>query len=160
MSVRVEQTTASRVEVTMEPIGSFLRREREERGLSLDEIADVTRIPAASLGFIEEGRFDALPGEPFVRGFLRAYARAVGVKTDDVLARYSIEVRLRDVVPLPPRLSDESSSRGRRFGLAIALVVFAVLATLAMSFLLRPRQQDRPEQLSQRTAAPALAARV
>lgn len=137
----------------MEPIGLFLRREREERGLSLDEIADVTRIPAASLALIEDGRFEALPGEPFVRGFLRAYARALGVKTDDVLARYSIEVRLRDVVPLPPKMSDEGASRGRRFGLAVALVVFAVLATLAMSFLLRPRREDRPEQLSQRPHA-------
>jgi hypothetical protein len=72
------------------------------------------------------------------------------VKTDDVLARYSIEVRLRDVLPLPPRMLDDSDARGRRFGLAIALVVFAVLATLAMSFLLRPRAQDRPEQLSER----------
>jgi cytoskeletal protein RodZ len=123
----------------MEPIGTFLRREREDRGLSLDEIADVTRIPSQSLALLEEGRFESLPGDPFVRGFLRAYARALGVKTDDVLARYSIEVRLRDVLPLPPRALDDSDARGRRFGLAIALVVFAVL--------------DRPEQLSGRTVA-------
>ncbi len=142
----------------MEPIGTFLRREREDRGLSLDEIADVTRIPSTSLSLLEEGRFEALPGDPFVRGFLRAYARALGVKTDDVLARYSIEVRLRDVLPLPPRMLDDGDARGRRFGLAVALVVFAVLATLAMSFLLKPRAQDRPEQLSQRavSALPAV----
>lgn len=142
----------------MEPIGTFLRREREDRGLSLDEIADVTRIPATSLSLLEEGRFEALPGDPFVRGFLRAYARALGVQTDDVLARYSIEVRLRDVLPLPPRMLDDHDARGQRFGLAIALVVFAVLATLAMSFLLQPRTQDRPEQLSHRAViAPPLA---
>ena len=142
----------------MEPIGTFLRREREDRGLSLDEIADVTRIPSQSLALLEEGRFESLPGDPFVRGFLRAYARALGVKTDDVLARYSIEVRLREVLPLPPRMLDDSDARGRRFGLAIALVVFAVLATLAMSFLLRPRAQDRPEQLSHRTVVTDLRA--
>ena len=136
----------------MEPIGTFLRREREDRGLSLDEIADVTRIPSQSLAFLEEGRFESLPGDPFVRGFLRAYARALGVKTDDVLARYSIEVRLRDVLPLPPRAIDDGDARGRRFGLAIALVVFAVLATLAISFRLRSRTQDHPEQLSHRVA--------
>ena len=48
----------------MEPIGTFLRREREDRGLSLDEIADVTRIPATSLSLLEEGRFEALPATP------------------------------------------------------------------------------------------------
>lgn len=59
---------------------------------------------------------------------------------------------VRDVLPLPPRTLDDSDARGRRFGLAVALVVFAVLATLAMSFLLKPRLQDRPEQLSARPA--------
>ncbi len=39
----------------MEPIGTFLRREREDRGLSLDEIADVTRIPSTSLSLLEVG---------------------------------------------------------------------------------------------------------
>jgi len=40
------------------------------------------------------------------------------------------------------------AGRGKRFGVAIALVVFAILATLAASFLLRPRQQERPGELS------------
>ena len=52
------------------------------------------------------------------------------------------------VSPVPLRVSNVPPERGKRFGLAIALVVFAILATLAMSFLLRPRTQERPEQLS------------
>ena len=136
----------------METMGTWLRREREQRGIALEEIADTTRIPVRTLEFLETGRFDDLPGDTFVKGFLRAYARAVGVRTEDVLARYGMEIRARDVQPVPVRLSMPPQDRGRRFGLAIALVVFAILATLAMSFLLRPRTQDRPEQLS---AAPS-----
>ncbi len=132
----------------METMGTWLRREREQRGIALEEIADTTRIPVRTLEFLETGRFDDLPGDTFVKGFLRAYARAVGVRTEDVLARYGMEIRARDVQPVPVRLSIPPQDRGRRFGLAIALVVFAILATLAMSFLLRPRTQDRPEQLS------------
>ena len=139
----------------MESIGTFLRREREQRGISLEEVADTTRIPVRSLVWIEEGRFGDLPGEVFVKGFLRSYARAVGVRSDEVLARYGNELRARDVHPVPVRLPSAGADRGKRFGLAIALVVFAILATLAMSFLLRPRTQDRPEQLSQRVPAPA-----
>jgi hypothetical protein len=56
--------------------------------------------------------------------------------------------RAKDVETLPARVSNVPPERGKRFGLAIALVVFAILATLAMSFLLRPRTQERPEQLS------------
>lgn len=132
----------------METIGTYLRREREQRGIALEEVADTTRIPMKTLEAMETGRFDALPGETFVKGFLRSYAVAVGVKPEDVLSRYGMELRARDVQPLAVRLSTPPAPRGRRFGLAIALVFFAILATLAMSFLLRPRSQDRPELLS------------
>lgn len=134
----------------MEPLGAWLRRERETRNVSLEEIADLTRIPMQTLERIEEGRFTELPGEVFVKGFLRAYARSLGVRPDDVLARYGTEVRLREVQPVALRPSMPTPERNQRFGLAIALVVFGILATLAMSFLLRPRAQERPEQLSQR----------
>ena len=140
----------------METMGPWLRREREQRGIALEEVADTTRIPMRTLEMIELSRFDSLPGDTFVKGFLRAYARAVGLPGEDVLARYGVELRARDVQPVPVRLSAPPDDRGRRFGLAIALVVFAILATLAMSFLLRPRTQDRPEQLSQRSAPVSL----
>jgi cytoskeletal protein RodZ len=143
------------VEALMETIGTYLRREREQRGIALEEVADTTRIPVKTLEAMETGRFEALPGETFVKGFLKSYALAVGMKADDVLSRYGMEVRARDVQPVPARLASPPAARGRRFGLAIALVVFAILATLAMSFLLRPRLQDRPEQLS---AAPTATA--
>lgn len=132
----------------MESIGTYLRRERELRGLSLEEVADTTRIPLRSLEQLEAGDYAELPGDTFVRGFLRAYARAVGLSADEALARYGVEMRAQDVRPLPVRLPPSEADRGRRFGLAIALVVFGILATLAMSFLLRPRAEDRPEQLS------------
>jgi cytoskeletal protein RodZ len=137
----------------MESIGSYLRRERETRGIALEEIADTTRIPVHQLERLEEGRLTELPGEVFIRGYLRAYARAVGLKQDEVLARHASHQRARDVERAPMRVSNVPAERGKRFGLAIALVVFAILATLAMSFLLRPRTQDRPEQLSSRPAA-------
>jgi cytoskeleton protein RodZ len=63
----------------METPGNKLRDAREARGLSLDDVAHVTRIPRSSLALIEEGRFDRLPAPVFVRGFLKSYARAVGL---------------------------------------------------------------------------------
>lgn len=135
----------------MEPIGTYLRRERELRGIALDEVADTTRIPRRQLERLEDGRMAELPGEVFVKGYLKAYARAVGLKADDVVARHANHQRARDVLPFPARISTVPPERGKRFGLAIALVVFAILATLAASFLLRPRTQERPEQLSSPT---------
>lgn len=136
----------------MESIGTYLRRERELRGIALEEVADATRIPVRQLERLEEDRLAELPGEVFIKGYLRAYARSVGLKPDEVLARYANTQRNRNVVLLPSRLSNVPEERSGRFGLAIALVVFAILATLAMSFLLRPRTQERPEQLSLRAS--------
>lgn len=132
----------------MESIGSYLRRERELRGVSLAEVADITRIPLKQLEKLEDDRLAELPGEVFIKGYLKAYARAVGLDVDDVLARFANTQVAGDVAMLTSRRSSLPPERGHRFGLAIALVVFAVLATLAMSFLLRPRTQERPEQLS------------
>lgn len=134
----------------MESIGPWLRRERELRNIDLIEVADRTRIPVTQLERLEDERFAELPGEVFVKGYLRAYARAVGLSADEVVGRFANAMRARDVMPAPIRISQVPAERGGRFGLAIALVVFAVLATLAMSFLLRPRANERPEQLSQR----------
>ena len=61
----------------MESIGQFLRSEREIRQLSLEELAQTTRIPLRSLQLLEDDRLDNLPGDVFVRGFVKSYAKAV-----------------------------------------------------------------------------------
>jgi hypothetical protein len=76
----------------MEPsridFGSRFKQEREARHLSLGDVARVTKIPERSLERLECGRFDELPAEVFVRGFVRSYARAVGLDPDDMARRY------------------------------------------------------------------------
>lgn len=66
-----------------------LRSRRAAAQLSLDEIARVTRIPVISLERLEDGRFEELPGDVFVRGFLRSYARCVGLDADDTVRAYA-----------------------------------------------------------------------
>src|ERR1043165_8803366 len=126
---------------TMEPVGQFLRRHREERQMSIEEIARSTRVPMDSVTRIEAAQFDELPGEVFVRGFLKSYARAVGVPPEDVLARYTASRRVAWVTPLPIS-SPSRPARSRRFGVAIALVLLLILFTLALSIVLKPRGND------------------
>lgn len=68
--------------------GSRLREEREARAMTLGELARVTKIPTRSLERLEEGRFEELPADVFVRGFIRSYARAVGLDPDGLLRSY------------------------------------------------------------------------
>jgi cytoskeletal protein RodZ len=141
-------------------IGSFLKSHREQKKMSLEEVARVTRIPTPSLESIEADRFDELPGEVFVRGFLKSYAHAVGVIPAEVLARYTSSRRLAFVTPLPISSPVQAvrQGNGRRFGVAIAFVLLLILFTLALSIVLKPRGHDVPAELSQRSA-PAAALR-
>jgi cytoskeletal protein RodZ len=135
----------------MESIGQYLRRNREERAMSVEEVSRATRIPVGNLERLENDHFDDLPGEVFVRGFLKAYARALSIPVDDVLARYTSSRRVAWVTPLP-MTSPIQKTQGRRFGVAIAFVVLLILFTLALSIVLKPRGHDIPSELSSRSA--------
>jgi cytoskeletal protein RodZ len=134
----------------VETLGASLRGQREGRGMSVAELSRVTRIPLASLEAIENDRFDELPGEVFVRGFLKAYAQAVGLVPAEILARYTSSRRIAFVTPLPVQtpLQAARERQGRRFGVAIAFVLLLILLSLALSIVLKPRGHDMPPELS------------
>jgi cytoskeletal protein RodZ len=136
-----------------ESIGHFLKNAREARRMSLAEVSRVTRIPVPTLESLEGDHFDDLPGEVFVRGFLKSYAQAVKIVPEDVLARYTSSRRIAYVTPLPLATplagGANETGRGRRFGIAIAFVLLLILFTLAISIVLKPRGHDMPAELSQ-----------
>ncbi len=68
--------------------GEKLRREREMRGISLDEIATQTKISARNLKALEDEKFDQLPGGIFNKGFVRAYAKFLGIDEEHMVAEY------------------------------------------------------------------------
>ncbi len=74
--------------------GPRLRRARLRRGIELQEIATITKVRSTYLECIEEDRFDDLPARVYVRGFVDAYARAVGLDaarvTDTYMAHFDI----------------------------------------------------------------------
>lgn len=68
--------------------GERIQREREMRGISLDEIAAATKIGARSLRALEEEDFGKLPGGIFNKGFVRAYARYLGIDEEQAVIDY------------------------------------------------------------------------
>jgi cytoskeleton protein RodZ len=81
-------------------VGEFLRRERELRYISLDDVAERTKISRRYLEAIEEGQYDRLPGETFVRGFIRSYAQSVGLDPEDTLLMYNQSRIVHGALPL------------------------------------------------------------
>ena len=69
--------------------GEELRREREIRGISLKEIADATKISKRFLEAIERNDHKTLPAPVFTRGFVREYARYLGLNAEEMVNRYN-----------------------------------------------------------------------
>ena len=70
-----------------ESFGRYLRRERELREISLEEISRQTKIKLSTLTALEEDRFPDLPPAAFVRGFIRNYAECIGLDPRDAILR-------------------------------------------------------------------------
>lgn len=73
----------------MGAFGDRLRREREMRGITLNEITESTKISRRHLEALEGEHFEQLPGGVFNKGFVRAYARFLGIDEDQAVADYS-----------------------------------------------------------------------
>jgi cytoskeletal protein RodZ len=78
-----------------ESFGQFLKRERESRDMSLEEIASYTRIKMRALEAIERDDFAALPPLAFVRAFIRCYADYLGLNVADVMLRFDAFIQAR-----------------------------------------------------------------
>jgi cytoskeletal protein RodZ len=96
-------------------VGAALAAARRSLGLAIEDIASATRVRTGYVAAIEAFRFEALPARPFVIGYVRAYAMALGLDADAVVARFraeapGVEADLRAPVgverhiPLAPRI--------------------------------------------------------
>lgn len=72
----------------MESIGEFFRQVREARGLTLDAVASKTCIHPDFLRALEDNNFAKLPDQVFAKGFVRSYARSLGVDEGDAMRRF------------------------------------------------------------------------
>jgi cytoskeleton protein RodZ len=150
--------------------GTFLRQAREQRGVTLQELAVTTKISARVLESLERNDPGKLPGGIFSRAFVRAYAREVGVDPEAAVARF-VEAfpeasGVEDMPSAASAVEAESLEQGRR-SVKIAAGVIGVAALVAVAGFLyysnvRPAAQPDPPAAVQPPAvnapAPAPAA--
>jgi cytoskeleton protein RodZ len=143
----------------MGAFGEGLRREREMRDISLDEIAATTKIGTRLLRALEEEQFDLLPGGIFNKGYVRAYAKYVGIDEEKAIAGYLQAAQeaapgahaAADQNPSSrfERSSREEASAGRRSPLPVVpiLIALVLMAGIAGGWrVYRERQLDRKQQ--------------
>jgi len=142
----------------MGTLGKYLRHAREARGIDLRDAAQQTRIGINYLKALEEDNFAKLPGEVFVKGFLRNYAKFLRLEEAEVMNKYG-EMKLPqpaagtavETVPVVVAAAEDKPSHVTSFepflwaaGIVIALGVFLFTAL--------PERQSRE---SQNTVAPS-----
>lgn len=144
--------------MSRESIGQVLKHEREERRLSIEEVSSTTRIPRRALESLEEDRFEDLPSGVFVRGFIKAYASAVDIDADDVLARFDRQ----SPKTLPPAPLASVRSRRGYGAILLAIAMAALFAIIVATFALMRRApaHDDPIELSSAVPCQVEAARV
>jgi cytoskeleton protein RodZ len=74
--------------ILMESFGAYLKNLREERGISLEEVSERTKIAASNLNFLENDHYELLPPKVFVKGFIRSYVEELGLDPEEALKRF------------------------------------------------------------------------
>ncbi|PEY27460.1 helix-turn-helix domain-containing protein [Bacillus anthracis] len=72
----------------MTELGQKLKEARETKGLSVDQLHEITKIQKRHLVAIEEGNYDVLPGAFYARAFIKQYADVVGLNGEELLVEY------------------------------------------------------------------------
>ncbi|GER68977.1 XRE family transcriptional regulator [Weizmannia acidilactici] len=76
----------------MTELGNRLKEVRKEKGISLDDLQEMTKIQKRYLKNIEEGKYDSMPGKFYVRAFIKQYAEAVGLQPEELFEEFKNEI--------------------------------------------------------------------
>jgi len=84
-----------------ETLGKYLKSQRESKKISLNEVAKNTRVREPILRALEEDQHNLLPPATYVKGFLLAYAKYLGLDLNDILLRYERALKGESIAPPP-----------------------------------------------------------
>ncbi len=128
----------------VENFGSYLKHERELRGVSLEEISGVTNIPLRFLKALEENSFDELPGEVFIKGYIRSYANIIGSDFEEMLNIYKECVEFKN----PRHISSPTPEAQSKTYLKLGFVIFLVVALVfGVRFLIKMKDDPGTEKI-------------
>ncbi|MEP7131549.1 MAG: RodZ domain-containing protein [Acidobacteriota bacterium] len=124
--------------------GEELRRERQIREISIEEISSATKISVRLLTALEEGNLQRLPAPAFTRGFIRAYALHLGIDPEEKVNAYLSDLAGGPREAASPKKARPRSRffRGRR-GSASLMVGSVAAILLVLGFIASPQRRDR-----------------
>lgn len=137
----------------MESLGRYLRDNREAKGVTLEHIADATKIPRSSLEYLENDQYEFLPADVFVRGFIRNYCKTIEIEPNHALSLYH-ERNGRGVQGLKEygRIvspTDEPET-GRGLRVSHMLLILIAIVTFVIAFMTVGSEREKETLSSQK----------
>ena len=133
----------------IETVGKYLKEVRESKGMTLEEIADETKIQKRYLTDIENDNFDELPGEAYVKGFLRNYAAALKIDSEEVITLYKKmqlkseeSVNVYEEAPVVIEKAKVKKLNKLIIGLVIILLLFGIYLVVVNKKFLEKAEED------------------
>ena len=152
----------------MDDLGAQLKRARDERGISLSDIANRTKISVTALEALERNDLSKLPGGIFGRAFVRAYAGELGLDPDKTVADFHVALEeaerraaergaRRIEITADDREFLERQRRAVRI-FRVALAVAVIAAVVLVGWLVRGVWSPAPSAPAAGPSAPATTA--
>jgi cytoskeletal protein RodZ len=113
----------------IESLGRYLKREREFKNISLKEVAKNTRVKEHFLKAIEEDQHHLLPSRTYVKGFLLAYAKYIGLDPNDVLHRYENFLVRELIVPKEIPFKKKIFWNTKQTWIIVVVVIVSLIAS-------------------------------
>lgn len=138
----------------MNNLGAILRAKREERGLSLKDVELALSIRIKYLEALEEERFDVIPGEVYVKGFLRNYATYLDLNAEEIVQLFK-NIQHPQAVIKPEPVEGEEPSEGKcAKGPGIIVLVTIGLMIIAAGYYIY--SSSNPPDISKNPSLPML----
>lgn len=117
-------------------IGEWLKIARQEKRLSIADIADVLHIKSRYLDALERGEFEGLPGLPYVKGYLKRYADYLALDADEIIRRFD-EAANSDNATYFFLPHSFSNSKNIEYLYAFKLTIPALICFMIWAFFIR-----------------------
>lgn len=139
-------------------LGTRLKEARLSKGYSLDDLQEITKIQKRYLVGIEEGNYSIMPGSFYVRAFIKQYAEAVGLDSDEILQEFKSDIPNQPTEevaqsisqsPTRRKLNARSTNRLLETMPKIIVALFIVVIILAIWFLYQKKVSNVPDDVEE-----------
>ncbi len=134
----------------MDSFGEYLKRERELRGVTLEEIAKASNISKTYLKSLENDDFENLPSEVFVKGFIRCYAENIGMDGNEATLAYSSFIADKRVSQVVSDFPTETPTKSNmKMSYFLLIVIFVVVSSLMVFYNVKKSREVKPPSVSE-----------